>query len=196
MAPGDRSTRPGRPRDGGLDERILSAAAALLDDLGYEATTIAAVAARAGVARATIYRRWPSKDDVVSAVLRRRVADAPADAPQDAAGALVGLVEAVLRENLAISGIIPELLDRASADAVTRERLRRDVLEPVRRTVAGLLERLDRAGRLRSGLEVDLAVDVLLGTAVHRARHLRLGTATVDVPREARAIAAVALTPD
>ena len=56
------SPRPrGRPRAIGVDERVLEAARAIEHEVGYHATTIEAIAERAGVARTAIYRRWPNK---------------------------------------------------------------------------------------------------------------------------------------
>src|SRR4051794_23872567 len=61
--------RPGRPRDARHDEAILEATMALLSEAGYARLTIDGVAARAGVGRPTIYRRWPSKPALVVAAL-------------------------------------------------------------------------------------------------------------------------------
>ena len=61
--------RPGRPRDARRDEAILSAALEILNTEGYGALTIEGVAARAGVGRPTIYRRWGSKAELVVAAL-------------------------------------------------------------------------------------------------------------------------------
>lgn len=59
-------TRPvGRPRDPSLDVAIRRAALELLGEGGLEACALDEVARRAGVGKATIYRRWPSKDDLV-----------------------------------------------------------------------------------------------------------------------------------
>ncbi|SCX58622.1 transcriptional regulator, TetR family [Klenkia marina] len=55
----------GRPRDPALDVAILRAALDLLAEGGLEACALDEVARRAGVGKATIYRRWPSKDDLV-----------------------------------------------------------------------------------------------------------------------------------
>ena len=59
----------GRPRDPDADARILKAAAELLAEVGIEGTSMSAIVARSGVARATVYRRWPSRDAMVSAAL-------------------------------------------------------------------------------------------------------------------------------
>jgi len=64
---------PGRPRDPRRDEAILDAAIELVSEVGYERVTIDAIAARAGVGRPTVYRRWPGgKADVVLAALQQR----------------------------------------------------------------------------------------------------------------------------
>ncbi|MEV7972925.1 TetR/AcrR family transcriptional regulator [Cellulomonas sp. NPDC089187] len=60
-APTDPPCRPGRRRDPGKDEAILQATRELLIERGYEAMTMDAVAERAGVGKATVYRRWSSK---------------------------------------------------------------------------------------------------------------------------------------
>lgn len=57
----DATCRPGRRRDPGKDEAILQATRELLIERGYEAMTMDAVAERAGVGKATVYRRWSSK---------------------------------------------------------------------------------------------------------------------------------------
>lgn len=61
--------RRGRPRDPDADQRILDAAVRLLLDRGAQAMTVDAVAELAGVGKATVYRRWPSKDDLAFAAV-------------------------------------------------------------------------------------------------------------------------------
>jgi AcrR family transcriptional regulator len=57
--------RPGRPRDASIGERALAAARALLVERGFEATTVQAVAERAGVHASAVYRRWPTRIDLI-----------------------------------------------------------------------------------------------------------------------------------
>lgn len=63
--------RLGRPRDAELDERILDATLELLAERGFEHTTMDDVAQRAAVAKATVYRRYPSKEDLAVDAVRR-----------------------------------------------------------------------------------------------------------------------------
>jgi AcrR family transcriptional regulator len=69
--------RRGRPRDGAVDERVLSAAWGLLHAGGYAALNMDDVAARAGVAKTTLYRRWPTKDHLAVAVAAGMLAEVP-----------------------------------------------------------------------------------------------------------------------
>src|ERR687893_1222649 len=64
-SPSVRSSRGGRPRDPSRDGVIRAAIMRLLADVGYGALTMDAVAAEAGLGKATIYRRWRTKQDLV-----------------------------------------------------------------------------------------------------------------------------------
>jgi AcrR family transcriptional regulator len=59
--------RPGRPRSAEADDAILEAAVEMFAEVGFEGLTVEGVAARAGVGKATIYRRYPGKVDLVVA---------------------------------------------------------------------------------------------------------------------------------
>jgi len=69
----------GRPRDAGRDTAILDATSQLLVDVGYDLLSIEAVAARAGVGKTTIYRRYPGKAALVAAAVDRRGPWTPPD---------------------------------------------------------------------------------------------------------------------
>src|SRR6185369_9905988 len=65
-------TRPvGRPRSTSADGAILDSALALLGEVGVNGLTMSAVVERSGVARATVYRRYPTRDALAAAVLAR-----------------------------------------------------------------------------------------------------------------------------
>jgi AcrR family transcriptional regulator len=66
------AARPGRKRNDALDDEIVAAAAALLAEVGYDAMSMDAVATRAGVSKATIYRRWPGKAAMALDTVRAR----------------------------------------------------------------------------------------------------------------------------
>src|SRR3954454_15098610 len=62
--------RPGRPRRAEVDEAILAAAVHMLAEHGYGGVTMEGVAGAAGVGKATVYRRWPSKADLILDAIR------------------------------------------------------------------------------------------------------------------------------
>ena len=59
----------GRPRREGADEEILAVAREMLSAGGYAELNVDAVAERAGVAKTTVYRRWPSKGALIAALI-------------------------------------------------------------------------------------------------------------------------------
>src|ERR1700694_4094726 len=65
----------GRPRSAEADQAITASTLALLEEEGFASLTMAGVAARAGVSTATLYRRWPSKLDLVVGVLSKASED-------------------------------------------------------------------------------------------------------------------------
>ncbi len=61
----DQFRAPGRPRDTSIDARVLDATRQLLEERGFEAATVQAIAARSGVHASAIYRRWPSRVEII-----------------------------------------------------------------------------------------------------------------------------------
>ncbi len=71
LSPDEACTALGRPRSTEADEAIAHAALALLGETGFEGVTVEAVAARAGVAKSTVYRRYPGKPELLVEVIRQ-----------------------------------------------------------------------------------------------------------------------------
>ena len=93
---GERRPAParGRPRDAGRDVAILEATLLVLTDVGYDQLTIDAVAARAGVGKPTIYRRYPGKAALVAAAVEHRAPETPPATPRgDLRAALLETVQ-------------------------------------------------------------------------------------------------------
>ena len=87
---------PGRPRDAAIDELVLRATIDLLAERGMEATTIQAVSDRTGIARATIYLRWPGRSALILAALRWAIRRPPFELSGDIATDFERGVERVL----------------------------------------------------------------------------------------------------
>jgi AcrR family transcriptional regulator len=157
----------GRPRDPVVHESILAAARDVLIGRGYPNLTIEAVAARAGVGKASIYRRWTSKAALVFEVLFARTRHRPLP-DTGAIGSDLriavgwGVEEFASPEfRAAAPGLVAEVRHDAGMCSLVREgeyaRFRR------------LIERGIERGELRSDLDVNVVMDVLVGALFFRA---------------------------
>ncbi len=157
------SQTAGRPRSEEAHQAILDATLELLAEVGYSALTVEGVAQRAGVGKATIYRRWPSKLPLVVEAFRRLPGLEEVDT-----GNLVDDLNKMLRSYLQrfeatpLAAVLPSLVgERAHNpelsqlfDPVVRER---------RRPLVQVLERAVERGELPEDLDLDLAADLIVG---------------------------------
>ena len=163
---------PGRPRDARRDEAILNATLEILLDGDYQSLTIEAVAARAGVGRPTIYRRWPSKAALVVAAL---VDSARLAIPDVDTGTLRGDLLAVQRHQIALmnapmtrrvtAGLIADL----ATDPELSDRYLAEYLVPRREAVWKVLERGIERGELKADADLALVYELLIGPLFMRA---------------------------
>ena len=160
----------GRPRNADADAAILTATRTLLAERGWADLTIAEVAARAGVAKTTLYRRWPGKADLVVDAMaelfsRLEVVDR-GSMLQDALGTVGQYVR--LLELPETQAALLALAAEADRDESLREKVRRQVIDPQRRLVYEGWERAKRRGEVVGETDVDLLFDMICGTLVHR----------------------------
>jgi AcrR family transcriptional regulator len=162
--------RTGRPRDPEVDSSILSATLQLLADGGYEALTIEAVAASAGVGKASVYRRYAGKEELVVEAVASLIE--PAERVQGASvrDELVALLEAVRRKSdSSLAGkIFPRLLGAAADNPELMARYRVQVLDPRRRRFLGVLARAVEEGLVRPDVDLDHAADLIVGPMAYR----------------------------
>jgi AcrR family transcriptional regulator len=159
----------------------------LLDEIGYRALTIEAVAARAGVGKTTIYRRWSSKLElVIEAVGQMR----PPLHTEDT-GSLQGDFLAFQRGQISrvaagpMPRIAPRLLAESVSDRELHEAVQRELIDPIRTAIGEVLQRGVDRGELRGDLDLELATDVVHGTVVYRILRSQgdLLAAVAPVPR-------------
>ena len=152
----------GRPLDPEVDRAILAAAGEILVRDGFQDLTLPRVAVAAGVAKSTVYRRYPNSIDLVLATINHLNLDEPAPDTGSARDDLVAVLDfARLRFDLSITGTL-----------LTEERERPELLESARRQM--IIPAIDRfrhvlragveRGELRSDLDVDAAAHALLGS--------------------------------
>ena len=163
------SPRLGRPRDPSRDAVLLEAALELLGEGGYASLTMEAVAARAGVGKATLYRRWSSKEQLVVDALATLTEPPERVEHAGVRDQLVGLLEAVRRKAGSRAGqIFPRLIGDAADNPELMRRYREQVLEPRRRRFVAALEQGVEQGLVRPDVDLEHATDLLVGPMAYR----------------------------
>jgi AcrR family transcriptional regulator len=160
----DAPRSPGRPRSIRADEAIVEATLDLLAEGNtIEALSIEAIATRAGVGKATIYRRWPGKDALLLEALRRLKGTPPEPGGQSVRDDLVLLVGAV-GTNLdpRAARIMPCLVPEVNRSP-DRYQLYQNIIEPRRTLMREVLRRGVHSGELRADLDIEVALAMLTG---------------------------------
>ena len=166
----ERGRRPGRPRSAVADAAIVRATLELLLEDGYRALTMEQVRARAGVGKATLYRRYGSKQELVANAIRHL--NQPLETPDTGAVRedILAIARTVLAgaERVQFATFVPRLLAEAAGDAEMHAIFYENLVAP-RRTVMGeVLRRGVERGELRADLDVELAIDIFTGPWVYR----------------------------
>jgi AcrR family transcriptional regulator len=161
--------RRGRPRRADADAAILTAALELVAEAGISGLSMDQVAQRAGVGKATIYRRWASKEALILDALRVATSPIPVPDEGDLRADLIAYADAIVErlESSSSSDVLPHLIAascydeqlRASLDDYTRSR---------QATIRRILKRGIERGELPSDTDVNLLVDVTLGPFFYR----------------------------
>jgi AcrR family transcriptional regulator len=153
----------GRPRSEEAHKAILDATLEMLAEVGFSALTVEGVATRAGVGKATIYRRWPSKLPLVVEAFGQLPGFEEVDT-----GSLAEDLKKMLRAYLqafnstALSVVLPSLAGERSHDAELAK-----VFEPVskgrREPLLRAFERAAERGEIDEDVDRDLAADLVVG---------------------------------
>ena len=163
VARSDSATR-GRPRDAALDRRIAEASLDVLADNGIAAFTIEAVALRAGVGKATIYRRYAGRDDVLAAALDQLRDDLRPTARErlEAALAFIRTPMTQTRGGRVMAQVISAGAQHPDFLAVFYDR----VLAPRRRLILEILGEGVSEGWVDPEIDLDAAVTLLVGPMI------------------------------
>jgi AcrR family transcriptional regulator len=161
----------GRPRSETADRAIIEATVALLAERGYQAMSMDAVAAAAGVGKPTVYRRYASKADLVVAALLATTNGPAVDVPDDTAGALAALLghTALALANPGGMTILGTLLAQERRDPVLIATFRDRVFRPRHEVVRTILERGVERGEIEADTDLDMIGDLLFGFLLARA---------------------------
>jgi AcrR family transcriptional regulator len=180
----------GRPRSERSHRAILEAANELLAERGFVDLTIEEIAQRAGVAKTTIYRRWPSKGTLVFEAF---ATDYLNRLPLQDTGSLRGDLLALLRSFVklvkgtvtgrTLVGLIAEVQRDPELAGIWRERF----VGPVRAQHRVMFERAVERGEATPDTDPEVLLDLVFGSAYHRLlqSHLslsdRFAQAVVDI---------------
>ena len=153
----------GRPRSEEAHKAILEATLELLVEVGFSALTVEGVATRAGVGKATIYRRWPSKIPLVIEAFGQLPGLEDVDT-----GSLVGDLNAMLKSYLQLfhatplATVLPSLAGERAHNAQLSEPFD-PVMKERRRPLVRVLERAVERGELPADLDLEMAADLVVG---------------------------------
>ena len=164
--------RPGRPRSEDADRAIIEAALSLFAESGPEGLCIEKVAARAGVGKATIYRRWPGKEELLLDALAALRVPLPQPKGKSVRSDLVALLEAMCRESAdpRRAGSSRCCTARARSIRGLIARYNETVVEPRREVIRSVLRRGVGTGELREGIDIEAAMFMLSGAVLIRSR--------------------------
>ena len=160
-----------RPRvEGEREQEILDATLDTLAEVGYDRLTMDAVATRAKASKATLYRRWNGKAQlVIDALISQKE---PLTLPDtgtlrgDLLGVFCGMGGLTDQHQLAILGSVITAIGR---DAEFAEAFRRDFIGPKKAMSTEMFRRAQERGEIRDDLDLDLIAAALPGIVLHRA---------------------------
>ena len=165
----------GRPRSEKARKAVLDAAAELLLARGPSAVSMDAVAERAGVSKATIYRWWPTKESLaLDALFTEWSAVSPYSRDT---GTLRGDLLALLRpwarliSSRPYGRVLAALLTQVQTDPVFATEYRHRVVEPRRDQARAIFGRAIERGEIPADTKVEVALDLLYGPLYHRLLH-------------------------
>jgi AcrR family transcriptional regulator len=169
----DAARRPGRPRSERAEQAILDAAIEAVGECGIEGVRCEDVAARAGVGKATLYRRWPGKEDLLIAAFAAMKRPVPELTGASVREDLVALLTVMAddaddpryAQHYALLHGAGERFPRLVA------RYKQLIVEPRRELVRSVLRRGIEAGELRPGTDVEVAMLMLTGAVMARGKH-------------------------
>ncbi|HEX4818413.1 MAG TPA: TetR/AcrR family transcriptional regulator [Nonomuraea sp.] len=179
------TARPaGRPRSEKAEKAIIEATLDLIGEgMGVSELSIEAIAARAGVGKTTIYRRWSNKEDLVVDALATLKAPLPPLSGTSVRDDLITLLDAMRREAGHPRSRCVINIAMSEADRYPRlmERFVKRAIEPRRDAARAVLERGVAAGELRADLDVDMAMAMLSGTMMWHTKWGPTGDLPVDL---------------
>ncbi|WP_426363567.1 TetR/AcrR family transcriptional regulator [Streptomyces sp. E-08] len=170
-APAPEAARRGRPRSEGVERAIFDAVGGLLEEgLPLSELSIERIARTAGVGKATIYRRWPGKEELFVELLRSLEPQDPVLTGVSVREDLVMLLEMLRQRGLAkrSSALLHNVFSQMQAYPRLWEAYQSTVIEPRRRLGLDTVRRGMELGEIRDDLDVEFVNDLFTGPLLLR----------------------------
>lgn len=170
MTSSDAPRPPGRPRDPAVGDAILSATLDVLTRDGYGRLSVDGIAAQAGVSKATIYRRWASRQELIVAAAQHLSATVPVPDTGDIHADLTAIVDELVRLFGApnTDRLVAALVCGMADDPQLATAFRDGFLSVRRDATRTVLERARDRGEIAEDLDVDTAIDLLASPLYYR----------------------------
>jgi AcrR family transcriptional regulator len=172
-APRDAIRRPGRPRSERAEQAILDAAIEAVGENGIDGVSCEDVAARAGVGKATLYRRWAGKEDLLIAAFAAIKGPLPEPRGESVREDLIALLTVLAADSDDPRYAQQHALLHGAGERYPRlvARYKEQVVEPRRELVRVVLRRGIESGELRPDIDVEVAMLMLTGAVMARGKH-------------------------
>src|ERR1700722_19862509 len=160
--------RPGRPRSEQAEQALIEATLDLFAEQGFEGVCVEAVAARAGVGKATIYRRWPNKEDLLLAAFGSLKSPFPEARGVSVRDDLLAMVKVMCADRSDPRKARRYALLLGEGDKYPRlmARYLQTVVEPRREAMRAVIRRGAQTGELRPDTDVEIAMLTLTGACM------------------------------
>lgn len=168
--------RRGRRRQPATDDAILRATMELLTEAGVSGTTTSAIVARSGCSKATLYRRWPSRDTLILEALRTAVQGQPSDirdvvAMEDELGSTIQAAArrgAQIFDTRIFRAVFPTIAKELMSGGAIGQQFRVDVFNPIRVAAKARLRDAVERGEVDATVDGDLVFDLIYGALLYR----------------------------
>ena len=174
---GGSRARRGRRRQPATDDAILRATIELLTEAGVGGTTTSAIVARSGCSKATLYRRWPSRNMLILEALRTAVQGRPNDIRDVVAmeHELGSTIQAAARRGAKIfdtrifRAVFPTIAKELTSGGAIGQQFLADVFSPIRVAAKARLRDAVERGEVDATVDGDLVFDLIYGSLLYRA---------------------------
>jgi AcrR family transcriptional regulator len=169
----------GRPRNEELHQAMLKAALDLVLEVGFRAVSIEAIAAKTGVGKTTLYRRWPNKAAVIMEAFIGQLGPASRFPENERAVERLRLQMQTTAKSFRgrVGALVRALMAEAQFDPELAKAFRDNWTLPRRKLVFGILEDAIRQGEMRADIDVEATIDLLYAPIYYR---LQMGTGPIS----------------